>query len=113
MSALAQAATEYLQMRRALGYKLEREGRDLPRFVEFLERKGTSVITTEPAVLAVISVMLLNSETAPVARTRCPSATAVGHELQKMKMPSEVSGSASAWASSSWRKKPCSLLVPW
>jgi len=31
MTALAQAVTEYLQLRRALGYKLEREGRELPR----------------------------------------------------------------------------------
>ena len=49
-----------------------------------------SVTTTEPAVLAVISVMVLNSETVPVTRTRCPSATAVGQPLQKTKIPSEV-----------------------
>ena len=30
MSPLAEAVTEYLQLRRALGYKLEREGRELP-----------------------------------------------------------------------------------
>ena len=48
--------------------------------------------TTEPAVLAVISVMLKNSETVPVTRTRCPSATGVGQVLQKTKMPSEVAG---------------------
>jgi integrase/recombinase XerD len=47
MSALAEAAREYLQLRRALGYKLERHGRDLPRFVAFLEQQGASVITTE------------------------------------------------------------------
>jgi len=45
MSALAQAVNEYLQVRRALGYKLEREGRELPRFVEFLEQRGAVVIT--------------------------------------------------------------------
>jgi integrase len=50
MTALAQAVTEYLQLRRALGYKLEREGRELPRFVEFLERHGATVITTELAL---------------------------------------------------------------
>jgi len=32
MSPLAQAVTEYLQLRRALGYKLEREGRELVSF---------------------------------------------------------------------------------
>ena len=47
MTALAQAVTEYLQLRRALGYRLERESRELPRFVEFLERHGATVITTE------------------------------------------------------------------
>ena len=61
-------------------------------------------------MLAVISVMLKNSETVPVTRTRCPSATAVGQVLQKTKMPSEVAGLASASASSSWRKKPCELV---
>ncbi len=50
MSALAEAVNEYLQLRRALGYKLEREGRELPRFVEFLEQHGATVITTELAL---------------------------------------------------------------
>ena len=50
MSALAQAVNEYLQVRRALGYKLEREGRELPRFVEFLEQHGAMVITTDLAL---------------------------------------------------------------
>ena len=50
MSALAEAASEYLQLRRALGYKLEREGRELPRFAEFLEQHGATVITTELAL---------------------------------------------------------------
>jgi integrase/recombinase XerD len=50
MSALGQAANEYLHVRRALGYKLEREGRDLPRFVEFVEHRGATVITTELAL---------------------------------------------------------------
>ena len=62
-------------------------------------------------MVAVISVMLLNSETVPVTCTRCPSATGVGQALQKMKMPSEVAGSASASASSSCRKKPESGVV--
>ena len=38
-------------------------------------------------MVAVISVMLMNSETVPVTRTRCPSATVVGQAPQKMKMP--------------------------
>ena len=54
MSPLAEAVTEYLQLRRALGYKLEGEGRELPRFVEFLEQHGATVITTELALAWVI-----------------------------------------------------------
>ena len=68
-------------------------------------------MTTAPAVLAVISVALKNSETVPVTRTRWPSATAVGQVLQKTKTPSEVAGSASWSASSSSRKKPDSCVV--
>ncbi len=71
------------------------------------------VMINEPAVPAVISVRLLNSETVPVALTRCPSATAVGQVMQKTKIPSDVAGLASASASSSWRKKPDSRLAPW
>ena len=65
------------------------------------------------AALAVISVILENSETVPVARTRCPSATGVVQLPQKMNIPSDVAGSASASASSSCKKKPCSLVAPW
>ena len=49
MSDLLQAVND-LALRRALGYKLERDGRELPRFVEFLEAHGASVITTELAL---------------------------------------------------------------
>jgi integrase len=50
MSALRQAVDDYLQLRRALGYKLERHGRLLPQFVEFLKQRQASVITTELAL---------------------------------------------------------------
>jgi integrase/recombinase XerD len=50
MSGLHQAVNDYLALRRALGYKLERDGRDLPRFVQFLEQHGARVITTELAL---------------------------------------------------------------
>jgi integrase/recombinase XerD len=49
MSALAQAVAEYLELRRGLGYKLEREGRLLPDFVAFVEQEGGSYITAELA----------------------------------------------------------------
>jgi integrase/recombinase XerD len=50
MSPLAQAVEEYLELRRALGYKLKLHGLLLPQFVEFLERRGASLITTELAL---------------------------------------------------------------
>ena len=50
MSALRQAVDDYLQVRRALGYKLTIHGRVLPQFVEFLEVQGASVITTSLAL---------------------------------------------------------------
>ena len=71
------------------------------------------VTTTEPAVVAVISVMPKNSDTTPVTWTRWPSTTGVGHPPQNTKMPSEVCGSASTSASSSWRKKPASCVAAW
>ena len=50
MSDLLQAVNDYLALRRALGYKLERDGRELPRFVEFLGQHGAAVISTELAL---------------------------------------------------------------
>jgi len=50
MSALGDELDEYLTLRRALGYKLEAHGRLLPQFVEFLDRREASVITTALAV---------------------------------------------------------------
>jgi len=50
MSPLAHAVQEYLALRRSLGYKLKLHGLLLPQFVEFLERRGASLITTELAV---------------------------------------------------------------
>ena len=50
MSTLSQQVNEYLQVRRALGYKLEREGRLLPDFVAFLDRQGVSHITADLAL---------------------------------------------------------------
>src|SRR5439155_4237286 len=50
MSALSQAVTDYLALRRALGYKLEAHGRVLPQFVEFLEQRQATVITTALAL---------------------------------------------------------------
>ena len=50
MSALDQALKDYLSVRRALGYKLAENGRQLLDFVAYLEAAGAFTITTELAV---------------------------------------------------------------
>ena len=40
MTPLRQALADYLRIRRALGYKLERAGKLLPQFVDYLEQIG-------------------------------------------------------------------------
>lgn len=50
MNTLIEHVDDYLQIRRALGYKLEREGRLLPDFVAFLDRQGASHVTADLAL---------------------------------------------------------------
>ena len=50
MSALDEAVTEYLALRRSLGYKLDAHGRLLPQFAAFLEHRQATVITTALAL---------------------------------------------------------------
>jgi integrase/recombinase XerD len=50
MSELHAALEEYLSVRRALGVKLRLPGRLLKRFVDFAEREGADVITTDMAL---------------------------------------------------------------
>jgi integrase len=50
MSELHAALEEYLSVRRALGVKLRLPGRLLERFVDFAEREGAAVITTDLAL---------------------------------------------------------------
>jgi integrase len=50
MSGLSDRVSDYLAMRRAVGYKLDREGRMLADFVRFAERCGAGTVTTELAV---------------------------------------------------------------
>jgi integrase/recombinase XerD len=50
MSELRQAVKDYLRIRRALGYKLERDGEMLPRFVDYLHANGADTITVELAL---------------------------------------------------------------
>jgi integrase len=50
MSSLAQHLEEYLRVRRALGYKLERHGQILPDLITYLQEHGSSTITSELAI---------------------------------------------------------------
>jgi integrase len=50
MSNLAEHAEQYLQLRRAVGFKLVGEGQLLADFVKFAERAGESTVTTEVAL---------------------------------------------------------------
>jgi hypothetical protein len=50
MSQLSCHVSDYLAMRRALGFKLAKEGRLLLDFAAFAEAAGTSTVTTDLAV---------------------------------------------------------------
>lgn len=50
MSTLAAAADDYLRVRRALGYKLERQGRQLAQFIAYLDEAGATTVTIEHAI---------------------------------------------------------------
>jgi integrase/recombinase XerD len=47
---VAAAAHDYLRVRRALGYKLDRQGRQLLQFVAYLDGIGASTVTIEHAL---------------------------------------------------------------
>jgi integrase/recombinase XerD len=50
MSALADAASDYLQLRNSLGHDLAEYHRELPRFVAFLEAEGLPAVTVTAAL---------------------------------------------------------------
>jgi integrase/recombinase XerD len=50
MSPLGEALTDYLRIRRRLGYTMPQDGRQLEGFVAFLEQAGAERITTELAL---------------------------------------------------------------
>jgi len=50
MSALADAARDYLQLRNSLGHDLAEHHRELPRFVGFLEAEGLPTVTVAAAL---------------------------------------------------------------
>lgn len=50
MSPLHEALKDYLAMRRALGYKLEREGQLLPQFLDYVHSRGEHLLSTQTAL---------------------------------------------------------------
>lgn len=50
MTSLQERVDDYLRLRRALGYKLERHGRLLPQLVAYLEAAGASTVKRELAI---------------------------------------------------------------
>src|SRR6266480_1563750 len=50
MSALDAHVEDYLRLRRALGYKLERHGMLLPKLVAYLKAAGATTVTSELAI---------------------------------------------------------------
>ena len=50
MSALSGHVEDYLRLRRALGFKLERAGHLLPQLVAYLEAAGAATMTSELAI---------------------------------------------------------------
>jgi integrase len=50
MNELRATVADYLAIRRTLGFKLEEPGHLLPQFVDFVERAGSGIVTTELAV---------------------------------------------------------------
>jgi integrase/recombinase XerD len=50
MSALSGHAEDYLRLRRALGFKLERAGQLLPQLVAYLEAAGAGTVTSDLAI---------------------------------------------------------------
>lgn len=50
MSAMRQAAEDYIALRRAMGFKLEKPGRLVLQFADHLDRLGTAQVTVETAL---------------------------------------------------------------
>ena len=50
MSPLHDTLADYLQIRRALGYKLERAGKLLPQYLDYLDDRGERLVTIENAL---------------------------------------------------------------
>lgn len=68
MSELSLALEDYLQLRRALGYKLEDAGRQLARFVSYLDAIGAETVTLPVVLDFLLDPELDPSTTIPMKR---------------------------------------------
>lgn len=63
MKQLHQALTDYLSVRRALGYKLERDEKLLVQFLTYLEAEGVNLSVASPVKLMLLSLPLSQAPT--------------------------------------------------
>ena len=68
MSPLEAALQDYLRLRRALGHKLEDSGRQLSRFVTYLDFTGTQTVSMQAALAFVLDPDLDPASTVPGRR---------------------------------------------
>lgn len=68
MTALEAARSDYLRLRRALGHKLDESGRQLARFVAYLDDIGAETITMQAALAFVLDPDLDPTSTVPEKR---------------------------------------------
>lgn len=68
MSRLEAALSDYLRVRRALGHKLDDAGRQLVRFVAYLDEIGAEVVTTQAALAFVFAPELDPASSNPARR---------------------------------------------
>lgn len=68
MNTLSEALTEYLLLRRSLGYKLQNVGQTLPGFITYLESHNADVITEELALAWALDTPKAHARTSSARR---------------------------------------------
>jgi len=68
VSPLEVALDDYLRLRRSLGHKLDRSGRELAKFVAYMDSIGAETVTMEAALAFVLDPALDPATTVPGAR---------------------------------------------
>lgn len=84
MTTLGQHADQYLQLRRALGHKMNHAAWLLPRFIACLEATGTEVVTIEAAL-----AWAQSSAHDPAPASRGVPGAAVGRDPRFCSLPGQ------------------------